>query len=94
MTSNDFNLLMDSECSRCKQAAKFHRITPSGTSYCLEFNRKVSWRPINSATDDNAGYRQRLVYRCKVDQLVRSPLPTTIGKLINSELKVLAEVTV
>ena len=89
MTSNDFNLLMNTECSRCKQAVKFHRITPTGTSYCLEFNTKVSWRPIHP-TDNNVGYRERLVYRVQVNQLMRSPLPTTIAKLIHSDLPVLA----
>ena len=81
MTSNDFNLLMNTECSRCNQPVKFHRITLTGTSYCLEFKFRK-------------GYRQRLVYTIQVEHLIQSPLAPSIGKLINSELKVLAEVTV
>ena len=69
---------------------KCHRIPPARTSYCLEFNNQVIWRPIHT-TDNNAGYRERLVYRVQVNQLMRSPLPTTIGKLINSELHVLVK---
>ncbi len=89
MTSNDFNLLMNTECSRCQQAVKFHRITPTGTSYCLEFNRKSSHRPVHGRSGSDMAWRERLAYRVKVNELVRSPLPQSIGTLINSELHVL-----
>ena len=75
MTSSEFNLVMDTECERCHQPAKLHRLTKSGRFYCLQ---PQGWRQkIPSAT---------WVYTCKVAELIRSPLPQSIGKLINGEL--------
>ncbi len=58
-------------------------------SYCLEYNRKSGHRPTYGRSSSDMAWRERLVYRVKVNQLVRSSLPQSIGTLINSELHVL-----
>lgn len=75
MTSSEFNLVMDTECEKCHEPAKLHRLTKTGRFYCL---RPYGLRRVIP----NPAW----VYTCKVAELIRSPLPKSIGMLINGEI--------
>ena len=83
MTYDEFTNLMHTECDRCGTAAQLHRLTPSGRFYCLQFNYTNRWRKDSMTGTD----KHFFTMRCKVNELIRSPLPQSIGKLINGELR-------
>jgi len=82
-----FQDAMKTECPDCGYSAQVHRLTPSGTFYCLTLNETgrerymPRWSRGSGLVDLNA-----IVYRCKVMYLNRSRLPKEMGKAIHGYL--------
>ena len=70
------------KCNSCGRTFGWHRVTPTGNSYCLvpthNYEREVHWRR-GTITD-------ALLTHTPVKNLKRSPFSQALGKLVNSML--------
>jgi hypothetical protein len=81
-----FDEAMHTPCGWCGQAAQMHRLTNAGNFYCLEPSRQNSYR--KTLIQKMSTERQRMwAVRVKCNELRKSPLAKSIGKLINGELR-------
>ena len=84
-----FDEAMHTRCERCGGEAQMHRMTDGGNFYCLEPKRGgfPTWRNSLVRTWDQAEQLQWAMSRAKLTDLVRSPLPKEVGKVIAANLR-------
>ncbi len=73
-----FNEALHEECRKCGETAAQHRLTKSGTLYCLmprSLGQYMHTKPLKVWAST-----------VRVSELVRSPIPTSVGETINKGL--------
>jgi hypothetical protein len=82
MTYDEFQTVMQTECNYCKEQAQWHRLTNAGNFYCLEATTHN--RYTRALVKQQTPERQRMwaIARAKCNELRKSPLPQSLGRLI------------
>ncbi len=73
-----FNEALHEECRKCGETAAQHRLTKTGALYCLMAKR--------SPHSDWSKTLKVWASTVRVSELVRSPIPTSVGETINKGL--------